>query len=74
MDILLGLDAAALMILLEVRQGGAMEPYAERIPLRWVISGPVQTPGRAGAGELVCRARVSEGGMIQIINCTCFGT
>ena len=74
MDILLGLDAAALMILLEVRRGGAMEPYAERIPLRWVIAGPVQTPGRAGAGKLVCRALVSEGGMVQIINCTCFGT
>ena len=26
----------------------------------WVISGPVQTPGRAGKGKLVCRARVSE--------------
>ena len=59
-DVLLGLDAAALMVPMEVRRGGAMEPYAEKTPLGWVIAGPVQTHGHAGTEKLVCRARVSE--------------
>ena len=59
-DVLLGLDAAALMIPLEVRRGGAMEPYAERTQLGWVMAGSVQTPSRGGTEKLVCQARVSE--------------
>ena len=59
-DVLLGLDAAALMVPMEVRRGGAMEPYAEKTPLGWVIAGPVQTPGHGGTKKLVCRAHVSE--------------
>ena len=59
-DVLLGLDVAALMVPMEVRRGGAMEPYAEKTPLRWVIAGPVQTPGHAGTEKIVCRAHVSE--------------
>ena len=45
---------------MEVRRGGAMEPYAEKTPLGWVIAGPVQTHGHAGTEKLVCRAHVSE--------------
>ncbi|CAB4018436.1 Hypothetical predicted protein, partial [Paramuricea clavata] len=40
-DVLLGLDAAALMAPVQVRRGGHLEPYAELTPLGWVIAGPV---------------------------------
>jgi hypothetical protein len=42
-DALLGLDAASLMALLEVRPGKHGQPCAELTPLGWVISGPVPT-------------------------------
>ena len=40
---LLGLDAASLMVPLEVRPGKHGQPCAELTPLGWVISGPVPT-------------------------------
>jgi hypothetical protein len=42
-DVLLGLDAASLMVPLEVRPGKHGQPCAELTPLGWVISGPVPT-------------------------------
>ena len=42
-DVLLGLDAASLMVPLEVKSGKHGQPCAELTPLGWVISGPVPT-------------------------------
>ena len=57
-DVLLGLDAAALTIPLEVRRGEATEPVAEKTPLGWVISGPVGASSSSGARVL--RAHASD--------------
>ncbi|XP_048578061.1 uncharacterized protein LOC116619333 [Nematostella vectensis] len=57
-DVLLGLDTAALMAPLEVRRGGVTEPYAEKTPLGWVIAGPVSDS--EGGGKRILRAHVSK--------------
>ena len=48
------------MVPMVVGRGGAMEPYAEKTPLGWVIAGPVPTHGHAGTEKLVSRSHVSE--------------
>lgn len=57
-DVLPSLDAAALMVQVEVRHGHHFEPYAELTPLGWVIVGPI-SPTR-GPGKRVLRAQVME--------------
>ena len=54
-DVLLGLDAAALMVPMEVRRGHNSEPYAE---LSWVIAGSVSIA--SVPGKRVLRVRVNE--------------
>ncbi|XP_048586794.1 uncharacterized protein LOC116618440 [Nematostella vectensis] len=57
-DVLLGLDTAALMAPFEVRRGGVTEPYAEKTPLGWVIADPVSDS--EGGGKRILRAHVSD--------------
>lgn len=52
------LDAAALMVQVEVRHGHHFEPYAELTPLGWVIVGPISST--RGPGKRVLRAQVME--------------
>ena len=58
-DVLLGLDAAALMAPVEVRRGEHSEPYAELTPLGWVIAGPVSTTA-SDPGKRILRVQVIE--------------
>ena len=53
-DVLLGLDAAALMAPVEVRRGEHTEPYAELTPLGWVIAGPVSTTASLPGKRILC--------------------
>ena len=58
-DVLLGLDVAALMALVEVRCGEHTEPYAKLMPLGWVIAGPVSTT-TSGPGKHILYVQVLE--------------
>ena len=57
-DVLLGLDAAALMAPVQVRCRGHLEPYAELTALGWVIAGPF--PASNGQEKRVLHVYVSE--------------
>ena len=57
-DVLLGLDAAALMTPWEVRRGNASEPCAERTSLGWVMAGPI-APHNGTEHRILC-AHVSS--------------
>ena len=56
-DVLLGLDVAALMAPVEVRRGEHSEPYAELTPLGLVIAGPVSTT-TSGPGKRILYVQV----------------
>jgi hypothetical protein len=60
-DVMLGLDAAALMAPVQVRRGGGghFEPYAELTPLGWVIAVP--DPPSNGQEKRVLCVHESEG-------------
>ena len=60
-DVLLGLDAAALMTPVEVGRGEHTEPYAELTPLGWVIAGAVSTTASV-PGKRILRVQVIEPG------------
>ena len=57
-DVLLGLDAAALLAPVEVRRGHHSEQYAELTPLGWMIAGPVSST--SGSEKQVLCAQVAE--------------
>ena len=57
-DVLLGLDAVALMAAVEVRRGHNSEPYAELTPLGWVIASPVSIA--SGPGKCVLNVEVDK--------------
>lgn len=59
-DVLLGLDAAALMVRVEVRHGHHFEPYAELTPLGWVIVGPISCTRVPGKSVLLAQVMEAE--------------